>query len=83
MPIIFWLGLASLAIGMVLSNAYPKWLGWTLLVASGGVVVLGATRFFTEPTQVSEYVFAVPAGLTSIWALVFGIWITRKEARAM
>lgn len=81
--VVFWLALIFLAIGMVLSSVYPKWLGWVLLVASAAVVVIGFLRLFTEPTQASEIIFAVPAGLTSIWALVIGIWITRREVQAM
>jgi len=81
--LVFWLALVFVAIGMVLSSAYPKWLGWTLLVASAAIVVIGITRFFTDPTQATEYIFAVPAGLTSLWALVTGIWITRREIQAM
>ena len=81
--LVYWLALIFLAIGMVLSSPYPKWLGWALLVASTAVVAIAIPRFFTEPTQVTEYVFAVPAGLTSVWALVTGIWITRREIQAM
>ena len=81
--LVFWLALVFLAVGMVLSSAYPKWLGWALLVASIVVVAIAIPRFFTEPTQVTEYVFAVPAGLTSVWFLVTGIWITRREIQAM
>ena len=81
--LVYWLALIFLAIGMVLSSAYPKWLGWFLLVASIAVVVIAIPRFFMDPTQVTEYVFAVPAGLTSVWALVTGIWITRREIQAM
>ena len=81
--IVFWLALTFLAIGMVLSSVYPKWLGWILLVSSVAVVGIGFPRFFTEPTQLAEYIFAVPAGLTSVWALIMGIWITRREIQAM
>lgn len=81
--LVYWLALIFLAIGMVLSSSYPKWLGWALLVASTAVVVIAIPRFFTDPTQVTEYVFAVPAGLTSIWAIAAGIWITRREIQAM
>ena len=81
--LVFWLALVFLAVGLVLSSAYPKWLGWALLVLSIAVVVIAIPRFFTEPTHVTEYVFAVPAGLTSVWALVMGGWITRREIQAM
>ena len=81
--LVFWLALVFLAIGMVLSSAIPKWLGWALLVPSAAVVVIAIIRFFTDPTQATEYIFAVPAGLTSVWALVTGIWITRREIQPM
>ncbi len=74
----YWLALLSLGIGMVLSDTHPRWLGWALLVIGAVVVAAGVPRFFTEPTQVREIVFAIPAGLTSIWALVIGIWVARK-----
>ena len=81
--LVYWLALVFLAIGMVLSSAYPKWLSWILLVASIAIVAIGIPRFFTEPTQLTEYIFAVAAGLTSVWALAIGIWITRREIQAM
>ena len=81
--LVFWMALGFLAIGMVSSSAYPKWLGWVLLVASVVIVVIGFTRFFKEPSQTTEYIFAVPAGLTSVWAVILGIWITRREIQAM
>ena len=74
----FWLGLMLIGVGMVLSDAYPKWLSWVLVVLSVVVVAIGAARFFTDMTQTREIVFAIPAGLTSVWALVMGIWVTRK-----
>ena len=74
----FWLGLMLVGVGMVLSDAYPKWLSWVLVVLSVVVVAIGAARFFTDMTQTRENVFAIPAGLTSVWALVMGIWVTRK-----
>lgn len=74
----YWLALLSLGIGMVLSDTHPRWLGWALLVIGAVVVAAGVPRLFTEPTQVREIVFAIPAGLTSVWALVIGIWVARK-----
>ncbi len=81
--LVYWLALVFLAIGLVLSSAYPKWLGWVLLVASVAVVVIGIPRFFTDPSEAAEIIFAIPAGLTSVWAVVIGIWITRREMKAM
>ena len=81
--IVFWLALSFMAIGMVLSSAYPKWLGWILLVLSVVIVGIGFPQFFIERSEVADYIFAVPAGLTSVWALIIGIWMTRREIQAM
>ena len=78
MIVLNWLALLAVGIGMVLSDTYPRWLGWVLLVLGAVVVAVGVPRLFTELTQMREIVFAVPAGLTSVWALVMGIWVTRK-----
>ena len=81
--IVFWLALSFMAIGVVLSSAYPKWLGWILLVLSVVIVGIGFPQFFIERSEVADYIFAVPAGLTSVWALIIGIWMTRREIQAM
>ena len=78
MTVGYWLALLTLGVGMVLSDTYPRWLGWGILVLGALVVAVSVPRLFTEPTQVREIVFAIPAGLTSVWALVMGIWVTRK-----
>ena len=78
MVVCYWLALLSLGIGAVLSDTYPRWLGWGLLVIAAVVVAVGVPRLFSVPTQVREAIFAIPAGLTSVWALVFGIWVARK-----
>ncbi len=76
--VIYWLGLLALGIGALLSGAYPKLLAWPLIVLAAAVVVIGIPRFFTDLTETTELVFAIPAGLTSIWALVAGVWVVRK-----
>ena len=74
----YWLALLALGIGMVLSDTYPRWLGWGLLVLGAVVVAASVPRLFTGSTPILDIVFAIPAGLTSIWALVLGVWVTRK-----
>lgn len=74
----YWLALLALGIGMVLSDTYPRWLGWALLVLSAVVVAVSVPRLFIGSNPTLDIVFAIPAGLTSIWALVLGVWVTRK-----
>ena len=74
----YWLGLVVMGVAMVLSGVYPKWLGWALIVIAAAVIAVGIPRFFTDLTETTELVFAIPVGLTSIWALVMGAWVVRK-----
>ncbi len=74
----YWLALAVLGFAIARSDTYPRWLGWGIVALSAVVVAVGVSRLFTDPTQVREIVLAVPAGLTSVWAVVLGIWVTRK-----
>ncbi len=77
--IVFWLALAFLGIGMLLSTVYPKWMGWVLLILGVLIVaVTGIPQAVGDPSQALDLIFAVLAGLTSIWAIVVGIWVTRK-----
>jgi hypothetical protein len=77
--IAYWLALIFLAIGMVLSTVYPKWLGWALLVLGvATVAAVGVPQALTEMTKTLQLLFVVLSILTTLWALVIGIWITRK-----
>ncbi len=74
----YWLALVVLGFAIARSDTYPRWLGWGIVALSAVVVAVGVSRLFTDPTQVREIVFSVPAGLTSVWAIVLGIWVARK-----
>jgi hypothetical protein len=77
--IAFWLALVFLGIGMVSSGVYPKWLGWPPVVLGGiTVVVAGFPLALSDPSQTLDITFGVLAGLTTLWALVLGVWISRK-----
>ncbi len=77
--IVLWLALAFVGIGMVLSTVYPKWMGWAVLILGAlNVVVAGIPQAVGGPSQALDLIFSVLAGLTSIWAIVIGIWVTRK-----
>ena len=82
--IVFWLALLFLGIGMVASDVYPKWLGWTLIPL--GVVtaaVSGVGQAFNGITQTSDYIFSALALLTTLWALAIGVIILRRQIRLM
>lgn len=77
--IVYWLALVFLGIGMVLSSVYPRWMGWVVLVL--GIVTMatgGVIRVFTGPISTLQMIFATLSILTTIWALVLGIWVARK-----
>ncbi|MFC1957653.1 hypothetical protein ACFLX0_02435 [Chloroflexota bacterium] len=77
--IVYWLALVFLGIGMVLSSVYPRWMGWVVLVlgivtmATGGIIPI-----FAGPASATMMIFAILSVLTTIWALVLGIWVARK-----
>lgn len=82
--VVFWLALAFLGLGISLSAVYPKWIGWALLVLGiATVVVSGVPAIFATPTKNQSMIFAALAGLSSLLVLVIGIWITRREMKAM
>jgi hypothetical protein len=74
-----WLGIFFLGIGMVRSVVYPKGLGWTaLLLGILTFAIGGVPLFFLEKGSFADILSPVLAGLTTIWALVVGIWIARR-----
>lgn len=76
--VVLWLALTFLAVGMVLSDVYPRWQGWWLLIAAALVTVVGVATVLSDPSQALELAFAVPAALTSVWAVVVGVWVARR-----
>lgn len=77
--IVLWLALVFLGIGMALSTVYPRWMGWALLILGAlNIVVTGIPQALGNPSQNLDLIFTILAGLTSLWALIVGIWVTRK-----
>ncbi len=82
--ITWWLALAISGLGILMSSVYPKWAGWVLFVPSAAIVVVsGLPAVLNTPTMQQDIIFGVLAGLTSLWALWIGLWITRREMKAM
>ena len=77
--IIYWLALVFLGIGMVLSVVYPKWLGWVpIVLGAATVAIVGVPQALAGESLIFQILFAIFSMLTLLWALVLGIWITRK-----
>ncbi|MBI4312743.1 MAG: hypothetical protein HY681_13320 [Chloroflexi bacterium] len=80
----FWMALAFVGLGIAVSDVYPKWAGLPLLIIGVVTVVgYGIPSVFLDPSKALDFIFAGLALLTSIWSLVVGLWITRREIRAM
>ncbi len=77
--IVYWLAMAFLGIGMALSTVYPKWMGWVLLILGVLIVAVpGIPQAVGGPSQALGIITGVLLGLASIWAIVVGIWVTRR-----
>lgn len=76
--LVYWLAYAFLGIAMILSEVYPRWLGWAGLILSMPVIAVGVIQIFTERSTILTLGFAVLSLLTTLWALVVGIWVARR-----
>ena len=79
-----WMAIILLGVALSLNTLYPKWLGWVAIIL--GVVTIPAVGIplaFDGLTQTVDTTFMILAGLTTLWTLVLGIWITRREIKAM
>jgi len=76
--IAYWVALIVLSIGISLGTVYPRWLGWIGIVLGVATVITVAPQAFQGITQTSQLLFAIFAGLSTLWGLVIGVLITRK-----
>ncbi len=76
--IVYWLALTLLNVAMILSDVYPRWLGWAGLIVSIPVIALGAVQIFTARSITLTLMFSVLMLLTTLWDLAMGIWIARR-----
>lgn len=75
---IYWLALTFLGIGMVLSTVYPKWLGWAIIALGAATVVEGIISALAGISQALQISFVILSLLSTVWALVLGVFISRK-----
>lgn len=76
--IFYWLALAFLNTAMILSEVFPRLLGWAGLIVSLSVIPLGVIQIFTPRSITLTLIFAVLMLLTALWNLALGSWVARK-----
>ena len=76
--VVFWGALLLLFVGITMSPVYPKWLGWAGLINAAALIAMGFVMAFVDPSKGLDLTFGALAGLSTIWALVLGVVITRK-----
>jgi hypothetical protein len=71
-----------LGLAIALSQAFPRWLGWTAAAAGSGSIGAGLVQAFTgEPTLASLILTIVGPTVISLWLLVMGILLLRNTTK--
>ena len=61
------------------SRVYPRWLGWVVVVAGGGSVVVGLVQAYVgESTGVTRILTIVFPTVITLWLAVMGVLLLRK-----
>ena len=68
-----------IGLSVVLSNAFPRWLGWTAAAAGSGSIGAGLLQAFTgEPTIASLILTIIGPTVICLWLLGMGILLLRN-----
>jgi hypothetical protein len=71
-----------IGLGVALSGAFPRWLGWVAAAAGVGSIAAGLVQAFTgEPTTTSLVLTIIGPTVISLWLLVMGVLLGRAAAR--
>ena len=81
--IFYGLALVLLGVGITISTVYPKWLGWTVVIAGAVWIVVGFVIGIAGLSSDLDIPFLIAFLLTVLWHLATGIVITRREIKAM
>lgn len=66
-------------LAVALSQAYPRWLGWVVVVASIGSVGAGLIQAYVgEPTPTTRILTIIMPTIITLWLLVMGVMLARK-----
>jgi hypothetical protein len=69
-----------LGLAIALSNAFPRWLGWTAMMAGSGSIAAGLVQAFTgKPTIASLILTIIGPTVISLWLLAMGVLLLRKH----
>ncbi len=64
------------------SNAYPRWLGWPVVVAGIGSIAVGLVQALVgESTGVSRVASIVFPTIITLWVAALGVLLLRRAAR--
>lgn len=81
LSVVVFLGIGIFLYGLavVLSRAYPRWLGWLAMVSGAGGLVVGVAQCFGGPDfRATEIFFVLFSMLSTVWVLVMGVLMWRK-----
>ncbi len=68
-----------IGLSVALSNAFPRWLGWTAAAAGSGSIGAGLVQAFTgEPTVASLILTIIGPTVICLWLLGMGILLLRN-----
>ena len=76
--IIIWAALIFVGIAWTRTIVYPKWSSWPLLFIGIALLILSLLQIFIDATQTFNSITTAVTGLLGIWALIAGIWLTRR-----
>src|SRR5919106_3025312 len=63
------------------SRVYPRWLGWVVVVAGGGSVVVGLVQAYVgESTGVTRILTIVFPTVITLWLAVMGVLLLRRAS---
>lgn len=66
-------------LAVAFSGAYPRWLGWIVVVAGIGSIGAGSIQAFTgEPTDASRVLTIIGPTVITLWLLGMGILLLRR-----
>lgn len=85
LSVVLFLGLGIFLYGLaiVLSSAYPKWLGWLALLSGGGALAVGVVQALAGPSyRATEIFFVLFSVLSTVWVLIMSV-VLRRLARHM